>query len=146
MKINLCIGNSLILSGYHNVDLLAAQDWTLPKVLEGECEELVLDDIINYIRSDEMEELISIWLKKIAIGGMVHIVTYDMHHIANLIMEGLIDEGTANLLIFGNPNLLNKKNMLSTITLEKFLISQGFQISSKQYKDTYKFSIKATRI
>jgi predicted SAM-dependent methyltransferase len=147
MKINLIYGEGDILNTHLNLHPFAMQETDDVKiadvknidrfVCDGEAEEIVALDVLDYLVLYEVTKVIGHWVQKLKIGGTLIIGGTDMTLVCKSFAEGDIDLETANKMLHGiqtQPHLVKRVN-LTLLGVCNFLMQdcQGLQIMKKRY-------------
>ena len=162
MKLNLVFGSRNILSGYKNIDpfidesqqstfdnpIKLKYDFTnLDRLCEnGECEEIIVDNILSFFAAKDVDKILSHWISKIKHGGKIIILDIDLNHVATALNNGFLDFNQANKLIYGNQSREweFRRSLLSAPILQGALQQYGFNIIKYRF-DNYEFIIEAMR-
>lgn len=163
MKLNLLLKNpERILNGYINVDPFA--DKTDERiegdiaqltdangveiVCDGEAEEIIAREVIEYFSPGQVDYLFNIWLKKLKIGGTLIVTAVDFEEVARGIVFGNIGNAQQlNDLIHGKqtePWEL-KKTTFSLNILVGMLEGRGMRVL-KKLNDDFRCILVAQRL
>lgn len=157
MKVNLLLDNPKTLNGYLNIDPFLKEAGTsriksdvfnLDEYIDNaECEEIRASEILCYVNSNLVDDVISNWIKKIRINGTLVISEIDFVKVYSAYEEGLIDLTEANILLYGNQEKFwdFKKCIFTLDYMNNFLIQKELKIIEKYYEDAFTFTIKAKR-
>jgi hypothetical protein len=107
---------------------------------DGEAEEIILDDIIEYIRSDIFIMVFEKCIKKIKHGGKIIITGTDIYLVCKAFVEYKISIEELNLLVYGNAKNIG----LTSETISKYLEKIGFKIIKRRH-EIYDYLIEAQR-
>jgi hypothetical protein len=163
MKLNLLMASDDIRAGYRNLDcfpevLNKNQSFSQEKEYceniqnldsvceDGEAEEIIALDVIDYIDIRNKQNVMDHWIKKVAIDGRIVIGGIEIKEVArNIYLDRLDLEESINLL-YGDPNFPfgNRKGCLSSEIISNLLQSRGLRIISKKLIN-YKYCIIAER-
>ena len=157
MKLNLLLNNaSWVRSGYLNLDPHAPENdpqRTRASVVQlddhvddGEVEELLAHDVLEYIPGREADQVLNHWVKKLAHGGILSIRTPDLRAIAHGLTYRLITIDDANLVLHGDQaqDWQTCKATYSLDHLVKVLEGKGLKII-RRLKDGYHCLVVAQR-
>lgn len=156
MKINLLLNSNNIRSGYLNID-----PYALPGdpdkihgslvdldeyVEDGEAVDFLALDIIDYIPSNSVNDVITGWLKKIRHGGTITIGGIDLREVAHAILHHQINLTEANILLYGAQRAPwdYRKATLTIQHVIQALKEQGMKLERKQIVQ-YHYFVTAKR-
>jgi len=115
---------------------------------DGELDELLAYDVIDYISIADAESCISNWINKIRVGGKICIGGTDLIEVCKSFSQYRIDITTANELLHGSqekPYLFKKINF-TAIGLSEYLSSYfGLKVIKKRVNN-YNMIVEAVRI
>lgn len=156
MKVNLLLNSKSTRSGFLNIDPFATPDTTDKQrgdlcnldefVGDAEADELVALDVIDYLPSRELDNIIDNWIRKIRHGGTIVVGGIDIREVAKGLVGQELDLQAANNLLYGfqeSPWEYRK----ATLTLQKLIQvfqSRGFVILQKRLEKYY-YEVKAQR-
>jgi hypothetical protein len=113
---------------------------------DGECQELIVDNVIEYVPSEQTLAFAKLVMAKLAHGGTATIIGQDLYMVTEAFIRGEIDIISFNKLIYGQKNhAWNFK--LSGITLgdvNDICKSLGLNVLERRL-DGYNFIIKVQR-
>lgn len=134
MKINICFGNSnQPLNGYINTNIFEDQNFknchpeNLDSIVDdGEAEQILAINVINYISYNNINDVIMGWFKKLKYDGTMTISFYDFLEICRTLTTQQLNMESAKKLIYGEQtedflffksgiSLLEIKNIFSAI-------------------------------
>jgi hypothetical protein len=113
MKVNLLIDNpDEALSGYVNLDPYAKPDdktrtrcealGDLSSIVDdGEAEEIVARDIVEYFRQVDVDQILNHWLGKLRRGGTLTITFVDIRDVTKGYLNGSLSVEDYNILVHG---------------------------------------------
>jgi hypothetical protein len=111
MKINLLLADNSPRSGYTNIDPLAPPNDPLRKVGDfgdlnehvdnAECDELVANDVLDFLPAHQIDEVLNHWVSKIRHGGTITVGGLDLREVARGLVKHELGIDDANLLIYG---------------------------------------------
>ena len=155
MKINLLRNSNNVLNGYVNIDPYAKPDSGKVHgevmnlndfVDDGEAEEIIADDIIDYADSTILPSVIANWVGKLAHGGKLVIGGVDLEDVVYGIIQGKLQLDRANALLHGNSQFAwdTKKTTLTLESLKDIISRHGLKILKARTAD-YRMTIVAER-
>jgi hypothetical protein len=154
MKVNLLQDSSDIRQGYKNIDPLGALSKEvirdslkeLTSVDDGEAEEIVALDVVDYYTPEEAIKMIQTWAKKIAHGGTLTVGFTDIYRLTKSIVNRAYDFEEANVRLHGKQDKPwhVRRCTLSMDFVSVILTTVGFKILFKRF-DNEKGIIKAIR-
>jgi len=168
MKINIIVGSSNYKSGYINIDPTLkrkAESVSLDNandeqsnvvkadirniddiVANSECNELIAEDVLDYLELSESRKVLSHWISKLRHGGKIIVGGTDVYEVCRLFCKQAIDLNTFNSVIHGGfSELWDVKMSHSTMEdLQEFLESQGVRIIKKRIQG-FKMIIEGER-
>lgn len=145
MKVNLLLNNPAGLrNGYTNIDAFASKDDSRilgnitnftdevgnEIVCDGEAEEIVANEILEYFSYGEIEYTLNIWIKKLSLEGILTISAIDFEEVARAITFGNLHNAVQlNELLHGKPeDKLVKRAILCVSILRELLEKRGLHI------------------
>lgn len=142
MKLNLIL-NGEPLTGYTNVDpygfnnsdKVVADLRNLDDVVDdAEAEEIIAEDVIDFLPLNDIESAINHWIKKLRHGGRIVIGGVDMYEVCKAFSSYSIDLATTNRILHGPQDKpYNERHANFTIIgLSDFLEERGLKILSKR--------------
>lgn len=151
MRLNLGCGKD-IRAGYTNIDIFPASpevvrgdftDLTKLKIADESAEEIVAIDAIQYIRHEQVPDVLIQWGQKLAKGGTLHIESYYAKVVCNMVAYDQLDLGEFMNILYPkeNPTPVGFYNLDG---LEKFLNQVGFKTLTKGIRGQ-KFFITVTK-
>jgi hypothetical protein len=155
VKINLLINNNSVRNGFINVDPFAVPGdgkvggdvGNLDHVAcDAECDEIVADDILDYIPNDVSGDTLLNWIGKLRHGGTLTIGGVDLREVSRMFTRQEIDVSEANAVLYGRQRLpLEYRKSTSTIQhVINMLESKGLKILNKRIEGAY-YSVTARR-
>lgn len=156
MKVNLLINSNAIRNGFLNIDPFAhgAEGKTAGDlsnldslVDDAECDQLVADDILDYLPMDVRDAALDNWIKKIRHGGTLSIGGVDIREAASAYLLHYIDLKQVTGLIYGQQRLPCEYRK-STMTLQhviKALNDRGMDIITKKKYNVCYYTVTARR-
>lgn len=162
MKLNLLMYSNTLLGGYTNIDPYpnlegSQQTFTEEKqqgdvqnldwiVDDGECDEIIATDIIDFVNIPQKQQIIQNWAKKVKIGGKLTIGGTDVVSVSKALHQSNISLEEAGYLLYGDPNFPfgNRRGCLSLDFMVNFLESIGFRILNKRTIQ-YTYAVVAER-
>jgi hypothetical protein len=143
MRVNILLDNPAgIRKGFLNIDPFASttderitDDFkALNEVDDGEAEEIIAIDIIDYLKTQDAHNAVANWVKKLQHGGILTLAFMDLYFICKAVNNRLLNLEEANIFLHGTqdkPWRLRK----STFTLDyisKLLEGNGLKILLKR--------------
>ena len=168
MKINILVGGSNYKSGYINIDptlkrvgesvslknsddsqsnIIKSDIRNLDDVVsDSECNELIAEDVLDFLELSESRAVLSHWISKLRHGGKIIVGGTDIYEVCRLFYKQAIDLNTLNSIIHGNfSEPWDVKMGHSTLEdLQEFLQSQGIKITKKRIQG-FKMIIEGER-
>jgi hypothetical protein len=157
MKLNLLLDNAKgVREEYLNLDPFAepGKDTSykrsnlkeLSEADDGEVEELIAIDVIDYYPPTEVNELLSIWSRKLAHGGSITIGFTDLYQLVKAVACRILNLEEANTAFHGVQDKAwrIRRSTLSIDYVAKVLESLGLRIKTKRLYSN-KAVIKAVR-
>ena len=71
-------------------------------VSDAECTEITADEILDYIPHGQHLAVIQHWVSKLRHGGRIKVGGTDLYEVAKVVMNQLVTNQEANLLLHGN--------------------------------------------
>lgn len=138
MKINLLLDSQDVLNSYLNIDPFSETqdklkgeitnlDWIVD---DGEAEEILAYNILEFFEFGKADEILNNWLRKLAKGGILIIGYNDIDEIARLFYQTHIELDQFNKLVFGEQKRGwdFKKCGFTTYQLSEVLKNKGYKI------------------
>lgn len=154
MKINICCGYTSKLENYSNFNFFNEEDYERLSIDEvndyiddGEIEEILAINAINFIEYKKVPSVLETWFKKLKYDGTITLSFFDILETSRLFSIGKINIDLARKLIYGNQDI-TKDFFKSGTTLEEvknIFISLNAKIEFCK-RDEYISFIKARRI
>ena len=98
MKIRITVGSEEKLNGYTNIDPISHFDGlnadlrNLDEIAsDAECSEILADEVIDFIRQEEVYPILDHWIRKLRHKGNIFISFYDTRQIAKAFFRGKIN-------------------------------------------------------
>jgi len=162
MKLNLLLSSDDILGGFINLDeypIIKNKDQAfttekkkgsvrnLDHIADtGEVEQIVANDVIDFIDPDKKGGVIQGWCKKLAYGGTISIGGVDLWEVSKGYSGfGLSDEQVSSLL-FGNPGFPfgYRRGVCNGQNIRDILQNCGLKVT-RHMVDNYRYNITAKR-
>ena len=154
MKVNIII-NGHALSGYTNIDPHGFGDDS--KVLgdvsnidehveNSEAREILAHDVINFLPYEQIDSVISDWVKKLRHGGKIVILGKDLWHLCKAYSQKLVSTEQFNSALFGEQSHSGDYR-LSHITMPELamkLEALGLKVVKKRVNG-YEMVVEAIR-
>lgn len=129
--------------GYININLFT-QDIN-QEVLQAECEHIVLEDVIGYVKYEELFTFFSQICSKLRHNGKLTIIDFDIIQVSKAFISTEIDQEEFNRIVFGDFNTENRKRSIIDLgILCDILDSMGLKIIYKKLS-TSRFIVEAIR-
>jgi predicted SAM-dependent methyltransferase len=154
MKIRITVGSEEKLNGYTNIDPISHFDdlnadlRNLDEIAsDAECSEILADEVIDFIRQEEVYPILDHWISKLRHKGNIFISFYDTRQIAKAFFRGKINLDEFNKIVHGTFSAPWDVRLSHTTVEEisKFLQSRGLVVNKKTL-DGLKATIGATRL
>ena len=115
---------------------------------DGELEELVARDVLDYLPLSAVEKSLENWAKKIKVGGKIVVGGVDLYEVCSDFSNYKIGVAKANFLIHGKQDVksyLIRKSNFTALGLSMYFEQQfGFSITKKIVSD-YQMCVEAIR-
>lgn len=147
MKVYLTVGKEQTLSGYLNVDPLVQTKIKADVDMmadEGELEELIVDEYLDYFDLAAKSTVLNGLVKLLAHQGEITIIGTDINEVARQVYKGAMDTISVNKALYGDPQALQKRGLLSLEEISLFFQQIGYPITSKSFSGIY-YVVKAVR-
>lgn len=155
MKVNLLLNApGDVRSGYANIDPfhegdnlvkgdVANLNWLCD---DGECEEVVAHDLLDYYPRCGIEEIVTGWAKKLKRGGKLAISCVDLREVARGLLTGQLTSEQARTLLCGPQRQVweFKKCPLTGQEVRDILKGIGLEVLTERY-DGYRFVLVCGR-
>jgi hypothetical protein len=157
MKVNLLYGNGQILQNCLNINPFLEEEQdnlrrgdikNLDKFVDdGEVDELIVTNVLEYFQPNKVVEILNHWLKKLAINGKIIIGFTDCYFVCKKLINFEITLAEFNDLIHGAQNKPNeyRRGSISMANVINFFNSVGYKILQKRI-DGDNYIITAQRI
>ena len=159
MKVNLLLDNpNGAIKGYCNIDPLCNGsdgrnkgditnlDWAFDG---GELEHIIINDILSYFPFPELNKILTNWIQKLAINGVITIRGVDFEEVCRGLTLGILNIKDASIMIYGHQQKGwdVRKSSLSILEVIKYLETMvaGLKIT-KKILDNYSYVVEAQRI
>lgn len=139
MKI--CIGVNESRNGYENVGFVKNLDAFAEN---GECEEILASNILEYIPCPNVEQFILHLASKVAHGGKIVICGVDYIELCKMAIRQDFNVAEFNKLMFGNGSQ-PRESAINLNIVSNLLLSNGFKIQKKRLNG-YNFVVEAIRV
>ncbi len=156
-KINLLYGEGDSLNGFLNLNPFLEQETENTKrcdiknlnnfVDDGEVEELIAANVLEYLNTNKITEVLNHWIKKVALGGKLILGFTNIYDISRCLVHGIINLETFNILVHGTnekPYLI-KRSFLTTTVVEN-LLKQAYLKIMKRKINNYNVTLEAVRV
>jgi predicted SAM-dependent methyltransferase len=153
MKIRITVGAEEKLNGYINVDPVSRFDdlesdvRNLDPIAEdAECSEILAEEVIDFIRREEVYPILDHWISKLRHGGKMYLSFYDTRQIAKAFFRGKINLDEFNTIVHGTFSAPWDVKLGHTTVEEvsRFLQARGLVVTKKTL-DGLKATIGAAR-
>jgi hypothetical protein len=138
------------LTGYQNLkvtgeNLSAVTQLENSNVDKGEAEEIVVDNVVDYISVRDVEKLIRDWSERLKKEGRLVITGVDIQEVAKSLAYYQSDVSTANDMLYGDNVALPKRVAFSAVSLARFLKDRcGMRILKKRVNG-FSYMVEAER-
>ena len=150
MKINISVGGKPK-NGYVNIDPSVNKQWDKIKNLDhvaddSECNEIIAEDMVDFLSSDDLEKTIQHWVSKLRHSGKIVIGGTDMYEVCKHFFQKGISTKDANILIHGEQKEAwdFRINQTTIENLESILSNLGIDILKKR-SSNFKMVIEGER-
>ena len=153
MKLRITVGAEDKLNGYTNVDPVSQFDGldadlrNLDAIVsDAECSEILADEVIDFIRQEEVYPILDHWINKLRHNGNIFVSFYDTRQIAKAFFRGKISLDEFNKIVHGTFSApwYIRLGHTSVEEVSKFLQTRGLVVTKKTL-DGLKATIGATR-
>ncbi len=161
MKLNLLMNSTDVRANYINIDPfptlpehqvfseekkqgdIRSLDWITD---DGECEDILALDIINFLSPPEIERVTAGWCRKLKQGGSITLGTLDLREICRSMVHSNMPVPDAILALYGpqSQGWDIRKNALTLQILEQILQQNGCRITKKR-SNNYKSIVTGQR-
>ena len=162
MKINLLLNNKNLLNTHTNIDPFAdgSDDRICGNVTDfldsqgneiccdGEVEELIAHEIIEYFSPGQVDYILNVWVKKLSLNGTLVISAVDFEEVARGIIFGNLNRAEQlNEMLHGKQEEAwqQKKTVFSLNILVGMLETRGLKIL-KKINENFRCIIVAQRV
>jgi len=138
--------NDFSLTGYENIEVVSADDLVkTDKFDQGELDELILDEIVDYMPINKVEDILSKLSKLIKVGGKLVVTGSDLYEVCKAFTLYRSDIVGVNKGIFGENPDRPKRVGFSASAISNFLQQNvGLKILKKRVNN-FTYMIEATR-
>ena len=152
MKVHINVGKPAI-NGYINLDPMGGEDKCVGQITningiaeDAECTEILADDILDFIPSNEILNTLRHYVGKLRHGGKLIIGGTDLHSVCQAIVTKQLNCVEANHLLHGEQNntWAFKYGQINLDDLVKLLSDLGLKIMKKRL-NSYKMCVEAIR-
>ena len=134
------------LSGYDNIKVQTLEDLDkLSKFDNGELDELVIEDVVDYLPSDKAEETVLKLVKLVAKGGKLIVGCSEAYEISKAFTSFNISLMDYNKLVYGSDPNLPKRLGITAISLADLLSKVAGMKILKKRVNKFKFIVEAIR-
>ena len=110
----------------------------------GECEEILASNILEYIPFPNIEQFILHLASKVAHGGKITVCGIDYVEVCKMAIRQDFNVAEFNRLIFGSGSQ-PRESAINLNVVATLLLSNGFKIQKKRLNG-YNFVVEATRV
>jgi hypothetical protein len=111
---------------------------------DGELEEIILDNILDYVPITQVINVVNAVIKKLRHGGIVIVIGIDAYLVSKAFVDISMSIEQFNILLHGdNPDLLKTVN-LTCQGVSNFLVENRLEILQRRI-DIFQYSVKAKR-
>lgn len=129
------------LTGYENIGTTSAISYKDALIDYGELDELLLDNLIDYIPSKDLPAFIVESVKVLKKGGKLIVTGTDALEVAKALYSRNIDVNEFNNIMYGD----NKKACLSVYLVSKFLKEHCGTNVIKKRLNGFEYAVEAER-
>ena len=104
----------------------------------GEADEIVSNDILNYLSADEGDAALTNWLSKLAHGGKLCVSVVDVREVSKKCLANVITIEDTNVLLHGDqekPHRFRKTSFTLPLLIEVFT-NRGFKVLTKRIQNS----------
>lgn len=147
MKVNLIRNEADVLNGYENISYKTIFDLSLHDLVDNaEATEFRAIDILPFFPANQSEQLLDVWIKKLAHSGKIIIGFLEIVEIAKGIANHTMNIDEINICLYGpNEEEGIKKTCFTVQQIVDYLQSKGLKITRKRIED-YKCIVEAERL
>lgn len=152
MKINLLLNSNDVRSGYLNMSPLAEPndpdkircnpDNLSIYVDDGECEDFIATDMIDYVPQANKDTIMNHWMSKIALGGTLTIGGLDLTEVCRAITLRQISLQAGVECLYGKE--IQRNSLIPAEQMRRLLEQKGYKIMEVKMIDL-SYLIKAQR-
>lgn len=139
MKLNLLVYGEEK-AGYTNLNLAESK---IEQVIDAECTEIVIEDVISYVRYSDLEGFIQTVCAKLRHGGKITIIDHDLYEVNKLMFSEQVGPSDYNSIIFSD-NEHPKVSITDLGTVSQILQRLNLKIVYKRLVNS-KFILEAYR-
>lgn len=152
LKLNLGCGDNVII-GYENIDIKpVSKDVRLGdfknlnqlNIKDGTVDTILAHNIIRYLRMQELPNILTHWISKMAPQGLLTISDIDVDVLAGNLMASNISLSDFNVLIYGTPGSIPCLGLYNLDFIERILCERGMKIETRSY-DGHNFFLTMRR-
>jgi hypothetical protein len=153
MKVNITLNTNEPRNGYINLNPLADPNdanFIRTNINElgvylddGEAEEIIALDVVDYVPLAEKENILRHWLSKLAIGGTITIGGNDLRQIAKALSFNQLDLNQTAELLYGSQ--LIRSGLITCDRMRKVLEGSGLKILESRLVN-FSYYVKAERV
>lgn len=111
----------------------------------GQCDEVVSPDMLNYIHFSTAEDFIVHLAKKVKHGGLLVLGGKDPIEVSKMLVRGDFNFIEYNRIMYGDANARPLANTMTINAVVNTLTLNGFKIMKKRL-DGYTFTVEAKRL
>lgn len=152
MKLNLTLETGSARSGYVNINPLASPDdpsFIRANINElsiyvddGEAQEIIALDIVDFVPVQEKENIVRHWLSKLALGGTITIGGNDIGQVAKAFTFNQLELSQTAELLYGGQ--LARSGLVTCTQMRKILEGGGLKIVEARLNN-FSYYVKARR-
>lgn len=139
MKLNLLVHGEEK-SGYTNLNLVESK---IEQVIDAECTEIILEDVISYVRYSDLEGFIQNVCAKLRHNGKIIIIDHDLYEVNKKMFSEQIGPADYNSIVFSD-NEHPKVSITDLGTVSQILQRLNLKIVYKRFVNS-RFILEAFR-
>lgn len=139
--------NEFTLSGYENIRITSLEelDTNIGKFDAGELDELLVDEVLDYMPITKVEDILSSLTKLLRVGGTIVVTGTDLYEVCKYFTSYRINILEVNKSIFGENPDKPKRVGFSALAISNFLEHTTALKIQKRRINNFTYMIEATR-
>jgi len=138
--------NEFVLSGYENIKVTSIEELDEVKKFDpGELDELLIDEVLDYLPITKVEDILSSLSRLIKVGGTIVVTGTDLYEVCKSFANYRINILEVNKSIFGENPDKPKHVGFSALAISNFLEHTAGLKIQKRRVNNFTYMIEATR-